>query len=1024
MISTLLRFSLIQRLMVIALALTVTVMGYWSFKNIPIDAFPDISPPQVQIIIKAPGMAPAEVEQRITVPIEIEMQGVPRQKIMRSTTKYALSIVTLDFNDDVDIYWARQQVNERLTQVLSELPPGVEGGLAPITTPLGEIFMYRLESSKRDNRELRRLQDWVIRPRLRIVEGVADVNSLGGEVETYEVVVQPDKLVKYGISLKDIEESLENNNRNAGGDRINKNGVVYLVKTVGKLESMADIEKISVKTIEGIPVHISDVATVKVSSLTRYGAVTANGEGEVVTGLVLLAKNANSRLTVTKIKQQMEMVKKALPKDVKVITFYDRSELVNAATWTVSSSLVEAIVLVFIVLIFMLGSFRSAVVVSINLPLSVLLTFILMKIFGVSANLMSLGGLAIAIGILIDSAIVIVENIHSQLSMAPEGVSKRHLIFRSVTEVAKPVVSGVAIIIVVFLPLFSMTGLEGKMFKPLAQTIAFAMAGSLFLSLTVVPVLASFLMKGDFKGDGKLLELTKKIYSPVLLFALKYKKLSIGLSIGMLLISLGVTPFIGSEFMPIMDEGSTVVILEKKAGITLEDSLAADEGYHKALMELPEITGVVSRTGADELRLDPMDLYQTDNFIQTIPRKDWKISVKEFQKNIREKLSRFKDIDFAFTMPIDMRVSEMITGVRAAMAIKVFGDNLKVLEEKSIEIENLVKTIPGAVDVFRGEMSGQKYLQIDIKQDIISQYGISVEAINNIIEVSVGGKVVTEIVGESKRTGVLLRYDHKFRSDLKAISSIFIETANGSKVPLSVLATISEQDGPFKISREKGKRQVVVQANVEERDIVSFVKEVQSLIDKKVQLPIGYYVTYGGQFENQQRASDRLAIVLPISLILIFLLLFATFRSIRHSFIILLNIPFALIGGILALLVTGLYLSVPASVGFIALFGIAVMNGVVMVSYFNQLRQNGQSIEDAVKNGAIRRLRPVLMTATITVLGLLPLLLSTGPGSELQRPLSVVVIGGTISSTLLTLVILPTIYELIEKRFSSNVKVV
>ncbi len=1018
MLSSFIRFSLVQRLMILLFGISVIGIGLWSFQKLPIDAFPDISSPQVLVIVKAPGMSPTEVEQRITVPIELEMQGIPKQQIMRSTTKYALSIVTMDFEDDTDIYWARQQVTERLNQIWNDLPSGVEGGLAPITTPLGEIYMYQVKGDKYDNKELRRIQDWIIRPALRTVQGVADVNSLGGEVQAYEVVVKPELLVEHGLSIDEVEQVLQQNNRNAGGDRINKDDEVILIRTVGQLRNIDDIDNITVKTYAGQPIKIRDIAEVKMSSLTRYGGVTAHGQGEVVTGLALLRKGENSRTTVDGIKKALEDVKKTLPEGVSIVPFYDRSDLVKEAVGTVKTALGEAIVLVFIVLIIMLGNLRSALVVSLVLPLAVLLTFFLMKIFNISANLMSLGGIAIAIGILVDSSIVIVENIHTQLSQAPKGVSKLHLIYRATMEVAVPVIAGVAIIIVVFLPLFSLTGLEGKMFTPLAVTISFAMAGALFLSLTVIPVLASLIMREGHAGEAKLLTFLKKIYRPVVGWALKQRLMAVGIAVAMLIGAGCLFPLIGKEFMPLMDEGSTIIIIEKTPTITLEKSLALDEFYQKAMMEIPEVTGVVSRTGADELRLDPMDLYQTDNFILTKPRSEWSMHPKEMEGKLREKLAKFEGINIAFTQPIDMRVSEMLTGVRAAIAIKIFGDDMSMLEEKGMEIERLVKSIKGAIDVFSTKLSGQKYLQIEIIPEAIAKYGINVEDINQIVEVAVGGRVVTEVIEKDRRIDVLLRYPEEARTTLKAVSTLLVKTPSGNKVPLNLLAKIKEADGPFQIERESNKRQVIVQANVTGRDVVSFVDEIQDKIEREIKLPKGWFITYGGQFENQQRAAKRLALVVPISIALIFLLLFTTFRSTRQAFLIILNIPFALIGGIVSLYISGLYLSVPASVGFIALFGVAIMNGVVMVSYFNQLRALDYDILTAVKEGAERRLRPVLMTASIAILGLVPLLMAQGPGSELQRPLAVVVIGGTITSTLLTLILLPTLYAWVEGKIS------
>ncbi len=1027
MIAAILRFSLIQRLMVVLVTLGLSAAGFWSFKNLPIDAFPDISAPQVQIIIKAPGMSPTEVEQRITFPVEMEMQGIPGQTVLRSTTKYALSVIVVDFEDDVDIYLARNLVTERLNQVWDSLPVDIEGGLAPITTPLGEIFMYRIIGDNFSNQELRSLQDWVIRPHLRKVEGVADVNSLGGEVRNYEVAIKPGSLVEHGISIDEIEHALMQSNRNAGGDRINRNNEVLLVRTVGKLNNIDDIKNITVRTRYGEPLHISDVAEVRVGSMTRYGAVTADGKGEVVTGLVLLRKGANSLKTVAGTKEALESLKNILPEGVSIESFYDRTQLITKAVWTVEKALAEAVVLVLLVLIIMLGDIRSALTVALILPLSVLFTFIMMKLFNVSANLMSLGGLAIAIGILVDAAVVVVENIHTQFSKAPKGVDRLHLIYRAVMEVSSPVISGILIIVAVFLPLFSLTGLEGKMFSPLAITITFALIGSLLLSLTVIPVLASFFMRSHetdhaVEDEGRLMRFLKFIYLPVMNLALRYRKTAVGIAIAALLATATLFPYIGKEFMPIMDEGSTVILLEKDPGITLEKSLEMDAPIQKAMMELPEVIGVTSRTGADELRMDPMGLNQTDNFLVTTPQDEWGISLPQFQENLREKLSQFENVDYAFSQPIDMRVSEMLTGVRSAMAIKLYGDELSMLEEKAKEIEVLVKSIDGAVDVFRTDISGQKYLQIDINQKVISRYGIHAEDINALVETAIGGRVVTELLEDNRRVGILMRYQEKSRSSPEAIEKMLISLPNGTKVSLGHLAEVKVVDGPVQVIRESARRQVVIQSNVDGRDVVGFVDEVRNSIQNNVILPTGYYVTFGGQFENQQRAAKRLALVVPIAILLIFFMLFTTFRSLLQAGVIILNIPFAMIGGVVSLYASGLYLSVPASVGFITLFGVAVLNGVVMVSYFNQLRQSGLSIQDSVRKGAERRLRPVLMTAMIASFGLLPLLAATGPGSELQRPLAVVVIGGLFTSTILTLILLPTLYAWVEEKLQKKLE--
>jgi cobalt-zinc-cadmium resistance protein CzcA len=1021
MVSALINFSLTQRLMILLTAGMLIIIGLWSYKTLPIDAFPDISSPQVQIIINAPGMSPNEVEQRITFPIELEMQGLPNQQVLRSLTKYALSIITIDFADGTDIYWARQVVTERLNQVWSTLPAGVKGGLAPITTPLGEIYMYRIVGAEHSNQELRTIQDWIIRPRLRAVEGVADVNSLGGKIHSFEVVPDPKALAQHGLSLDDIEESLVNNNRNAGGDRISREKNMLLVRTVGNLHNINDIKNVAITIRNAVPIYIYDVAEVRIGSLTRYGGVTSSGEGEIVTGLILLRKGANSRAVVEASKKEIESLKTILPKGVSILPFYDRSELIETAVFNIETALVGAVILVLLVLLVMLGNLRAALTVAMILPLSVLSTFILMRIFGVSANLMSLGGLAIAIGILVDASVVVVENIYLRLQKNVTGVSHINLIYRAVLEVAAPVISGVLIIVIVFLPLFSLTGIEGKLFTPLATAISFALISSLILSLTVIPVMATFLMSKKQADstrhdddEGKVLKILKNIYVPIMLWALRKRNTAIMISLTLLLFAVMLLPFTGREFMPVMDEGTTVVIIEKTPSISLEESLKIDAVYQNAIMEMPEVTGVISRTGADELRLDPMGLYQTDNFIITKPRSEWKISLTEFQDNVRKKLEQFSDIDIAFTQPIDMRVSEMLTGVRSTLAIKLYGDDLKILEQKSEKIAKLISNIEGAVDIISEPVFGQLYLQININQKKIARYGIRIEDINKIVETAVGGRIVTEIIENNRPVPVILRYPKEQRNSFKNIAALLIETPNGAKISLGKLATIHEVDGPVQITRESVKRQVIIQANVKDRDVVGFINEVRRDIKQKISLPSGYYITFGGQFENQQRASTRLMIIFPISIILIFIILFMTFRSLRQATLIILNVPFAMIGGVVALYMSGLYLSVPASVGFIILFGVSILNGVVMVSYFNQLRAVGRSIIQAVEEGAVRRLRPVLMTSISTGLGLAPLLILTGPGSELQQPLATVVIGGLFTSMLLTLVLLPTLYVWME----------
>jgi len=1024
MIAALIRFSLIQRLMLLLAALGLVAGGLWAFRTLPIDAFPDISPPQVQVIVKAPGLAPTEVESRIAFPIEMEMQGIPRLRILRSTTKYALSNIIVDFEDGTDIYWARQQVAERLNQVKDALPADADVVLAPIATPLSDIYMYRVKGEGLSNSELRTIQDWVIRPRLRAVDGVADVNSLGGLVRAFEVRPAPRRLAAHGLSIDDLEQAIARNNRNAGGDRVNRGNSMLLVRTVGQLRTADDIRRITIITRSGVPVRVGDVAQVSEGSLVRYGGVTANGEGEIVTGLALLRVGANSRTVVEAVKKELETLAPTLPKGVSIEPFYDRADLINAAVMTVEKALGEAVVLVILVLIVLLGNLRAALTVALILPLSVLFTFILMNLFGVTANLMSLGGLAIAIGILVDAAVVVVENVHTQLAHAPKGVSRLHLVYRAVAEVATPVLSGILIIVIVFLPLFSLTGLEGRMFAPLALTIVFALLGSLLLSLSVIPVLASLLMRGGAHGEDRVLAAIKRVYLPAMRWALAHRKTAVAGALGLLGVAAALFPFIGREFLPTLDEGQTIVNLEKASDISLEASILLDQPIQKAILEIPEVTGMICRSGADELRLDPMGFYQTDCFLQTKPRKEWGYGLDAFQEKLRAKLEPFEaqEVEAGFSQPIDMRVSEMLSGVRADVAIKIFGDDFGALEQLSGKIEEIVKRTPGATDVFRARLSGQGYLTVDIKSDRLARYGLNNEDVNDVVETAVGGKVATEVIEGSRRFGVLVRYPEAARASSAAIRSLLIKTAGGAMVPLGEVASVAEADGPVLIQRESARRLVTVRTNVEGRDVVSFVEELKAAIAREVQMPQGYHIDYGGQFENQQRAAARLAVVVPVSIALIFFMLFSTFRSVRQAGLIILNIPFALIGGVVSLYISGLYLSVPASVGFITLFGVAVLNGVVMVAYFNQLREAGRTVLQAVQEGAERRLRPVLMTALIASFGLVPMLLATGPGSELQRPLAVVVIGGLVTSTLLTLVLLPTLYAWFEGRAESKLR--
>ncbi len=991
--------------------------GWFAIISIPIDAFPDISPTQVKIIMKAPGMTPEEVESRITRLIEVELLGVQRQTMLRSIAKYALTDITLDFEEGTDIYWARQQVAERLTAVVDDLPEGVSGGLAPMSTPLGEMYMFTVDSPELSITERRYLLDWVIRPVLRTVPGVADVNALGGKVKTYSIAPRADAMLALGVTTGDISGALASNNQNDGAGRLRRGEEALLVRSEGALEGIESIQNTPIRSQDGKLITIGMVADVSLGSLERYGAVTENGTGEVVEGLVVSLRGANARDVIIGIEEKLDELRESLPGHVSISVFYNRSHLVNRAVSTVSKALVEAVILVLILLGLFLGNIRSALTVALILPLSAMVTFIAMRATGMSANLMSLGGLAIAIGLLVDAAVVVVENIVTKMSgESGQALPRLHVIFRAVKDVTLPVASGILIIILVFLPLLSLQGLEGKLFSPVALTIVYALAGSLLLSLTVIPVLASFLITSGVHKEPWLPRKLSAIYVPMLNKALEQERWVILPAVALLVAAMVAFPFIGKTFMPTMDEGDIIVQLEKLPSINLDTSLEQDLMVEKALMEqVPEIRRIVARTGSDELGMDPMSLNETDMFLELQPQDEWRMETKaELENAIRVVLEQFKGINYGFTQPIDMRVSEMLTGSRGDLAVKVFGQDLDVLNGLAGEVAGVLSGIEGSTDVLTGVNEGMQYIVLRPKQEMIGLYGVNLMQVLEHVKVLVEGLPVGMVIEGSARVPIILRYAQTDGDPLEKFASELMNLPGGGHVSLSTLVEAELVEGPVSVKREQGRRFVVVMSNVKDRDLVSFVEEAQLKIGEAISLPTGYHMEWGGEFENQQRAARRLMLVVPVAVVLIFLLLFSTFRSIVQAGLVLANVPLALIGGVLALAISGEYLSVPASVGFIALMGIAVLNGVVMVSYFNQLRNRGLAIDEVVRLGSERRLRPVLMTASIAALGLMPLLFMTGPGSEIQRPLAIVVIGGLITSTALTLFILPVLY----RRFS------
>ncbi len=839
------------------------------------------------------------------------------------------------------------------------------------------------------------------------------MNSLGGLVRSFEVVPDNLRMNARGISLMSLRETLEANNRNDGAGRLVEGEETLLVRAEGSIQSVEDLRDIVVGTYNGVPVRVGDIADVRIGAITRAGAVTRDGEGEAVEGLVLGLRGANARQVVEGVRQRLSELQSALPEGVRVDVFYDRGDLVDRAVHTVSKALGEAVVLVLILLVLLLGNLRAAVTVALILPLAALATFILMRWFGLTANLMSLGGLAIAIGMLVDAAVVVVENVVAQLSQGNKKLPRLHLIYRSVREVSVPVTAGILIIIIVFLPLLTLQGLEGKLFIPVAMTIVFALSASLVLSLTVIPVLGSFLIGKVSHEEPLLVRLLHRVYEPALAWSLRHGVLVVAAALALLAATAFVFTLIGKTFMPTMDEGSVIVQLEKLPSISLEESLGLDLRVQRTLMEqVPEVVGVVARTGSDELGMDPMGLNQTDTFLVLKPRQEWRFETKdELLDAMRAELDGFAGVAYGFTQPIEMRVSEMLTGVRGDVAIKLFGSDLDVLNDKASQIAELVKGIAGSEDVWFTENEGVQYLKVELDRLALGRLGLNVDEIEEVLRAQIEGREVGMVYEGTRRTPLLLRGAADLRASPTDFENLRLTLPDGRLVPLSSVARLTRVGGPVQVGREQGNRLSVVIANVRGRDLVGFVEEAKALVAEKVELPTGYYVQWGGQFENQQRAATRLSIVVPIAIGLIFLLLFSTFRSLKQAGLILLNIPFAMIGGVFALWISAEYLSVPASVGFIALLGIAVLNGVVMVSYFNQLRAMGMPLEQVVLEGAKRRLRPVMMTASIAAFGLVPLLFASGPGSEIQRPLAIVVIGGLVSSTLLTLLMLPILYR-------------
>ncbi|MFO7600148.1 MAG: CusA/CzcA family heavy metal efflux RND transporter [Candidatus Desulfacyla sp.] len=1025
MINRLLEAALKARMLVLLSIIGIIGLGVYEYRRMPVEAFPDISPIMVPIFAEAHGMAPEEIERLVAYPIESAMNGLPDVVQIKSTSAFGMAVVYVYFKDDVDIYFARQLVSERLASAASELPEMEEPPiLGPISTGLGQIFIYYLtlddgaDTGGMDpDTYLRTLNDWMVKFQLRTVAGVTDILSMGGHVLQYQIRVNPDALHKYGISLEDLAEAVRVNNRNAGGQFLVLGAEEHLVRGIGLLQNLEELGQIPIKVIDGIPITIKDMGEVGYGSAIRRGVVTHNGQEEVVSGIVLKLFGENSSQVIERLYRKVADVQRSLPAGVTVVPYYEQAELVHQATWTVKKALIQGGILVLLTLLVFLGNLRSAFVVAISLPLCALISIIFMSVYGISANLMSLGGIAVGIGMLADGAIVMVENIYRHLSRPEnEKTTRIHTVLTAAKEVSRPIVFSISIIIIVFLPIFALQDVEGKMFRPMAFTICFALFGSLLAALFVAPVLSSYLLKKGAKKEFAFMELLKKGYRPMLAWAIRKKAVVVGLGFLAFLASLGALPFMGTEFIPTLEEGSIMIGVTMAPSISLEKATETIMKLEQRIMGHKEIQGTVSRIGRPEAGSHPHPVNYAEIHVELKPVTEWPDhkSKKTLIEVLHRDLSAYKGVKLSFTQPIQNAFDELLSGVKAQLAIKLFGEDLEILKEKAHEIQESIEAIPGLADLSTEQALGQPQVQVIADRAACSRYGVTVAQVLELVQMAVGGEVVDHIYLNTRRFDIHIRYQEPYRADPHALKDLLIHTLDGSLIPLSQVAQIKTVTGPMQISRENNQRRWIVQGNVRGRDLGGVFRDIRQAIAEKVTLPPGYTIEYGGQFENQQRAMSRLAIIVPSVIAAVFIMLWISFGALRHAVMIILNVPLALIGGILGLFAMGEYLSVPASVGFIALFGIAVQNGVVLVSTIHQLREEGGSVKGAIMEGSLLRLRPVLMTAITTILGLLPLLLAQGIGSEVQRPLAIVVAFGLTTSTFLTLFIIPAMYDWIE----------
>ena len=1023
MIERLIALALRFRLAVIGATLLLVIGGTWAFSNINTDAFPDLTPNQVQVITVAPGLSPNEVENLVSFPMETGMMGLPRTQGVRSISKAGISVITVSYDDDVDMYFARAQVQQRMQDAVGSLPVGLQPQLGPPATPMGEVFQYLLES--RDSlhpvslMELRNLQEYTIKPMLRTLSGVADVNSWGGMVQQFHVLADPSRLAGYGLTLNDLEAALRANNGNFGAGYIETQGERYTVRGLGRLTDTLDIGNVVVSTRGGgTPVYVRDVATTTVGPMPREGAVSRDGKGETLSGMIVMLKGANGKDVVDRVKARIDAIQPLLPAGVVLRPFYNQGDVVDRTTHTVFRNLVEGGLLVVLVLFLFLRNVRASLITASVIPLSLLFAFLAMKRFDVSANLMSLG--ALDFGLIVDASVVMVENFVRRLGHAghPTQDERQSIIRRAAFEVGRPIVFGVCIIIAVYLPIFSLEGLERRMFAPMAFTVCVAVLGSLFLALVYVPVVSSYLLTNVEEKPSLWFEAVRNRYRRDLAYALAHRRLVFSTALALLLVALASVPFLGTEFMPKLDEGSMLIETRRLPSTSLPQGMAIAKEVERTLLRFPEVQSIVTKMGRPELATETMGLYAGDVYVIFKPRDQWKTKSPEaLIVKMDSALKEIPGIDYNFTAPMAMRLDEAISGVRTQLGVKVFGDSLPILQQKADEIVKVIEGVAGAADVSADVSAGAMQVELALDRGALARYGLNVADVRDAVQAGIGGVEATEVIDGRKRFPVVVRLADAYRGTPDAIGRLLLSAPNGARVMLSQVAQVRVVEGPELINHEDGERMVVVQSNVRGRDLGGFAADVQRAVGKSVRLPEGYFVTYGGQFENQQRAMKRLTLIVPLVLLLIVGLLYASFGNGRQALLVMLNVPFALIGGIAALWLRGLNLNLSASVGFIALFGVAVLNGVVLVAYINQLRDDGMPLDEAVREGAEVRLRPVLMTALVASFGFIPMALSTSPGSEVQRPLATVVIGGLISSTLLTLIVLPVVYEWLEERW-------